>query len=203
MAAWKPVNQHGHGAFSFSTPLTHLEDVAFGDAFDLGDRWKGMVEDTKLHYTLPKNPKTNIAGENWWLEDKPFILGSTIFSGATLSFREGKYPTNTNDWTLKMIVSNRNLLVLIHFQVPAVSLQECSWTMRLLYAVPAYGKFLQWAYTNHTSRGNSKPSIATFLGGDVAVQNDAPKNEQQKKPENQPILKRKIIWSSMTLASSH
>ena len=37
------------------------------------------------HLTLPE---TNIAPENRWLEDDPFLLGWPIFRGRTVSFRE-------------------------------------------------------------------------------------------------------------------
>ena len=37
-------------------------------------------------------PETNIAPENEWLEDKPFLLGPGNFSGAfAVSFREGNF----------------------------------------------------------------------------------------------------------------
>ena len=34
-------------------------------------------------------PKTNLAPENRWLEDDPFLLGKPIFSGQAVSFRAG------------------------------------------------------------------------------------------------------------------
>ena len=46
-----------------------------------------------LLYTLPE---TNVAPENGWLEDDPFLLGFGLFSGAfAVSFREGTSTRST------------------------------------------------------------------------------------------------------------
>ena len=39
-------------------------------------------------FTLPENEQ--LAQENWWLEDKPFLFGEGLFSGANCYFLESQ-----------------------------------------------------------------------------------------------------------------
>ncbi len=43
-------------------------------------------------------PKTNVAPENGWLEDDPFLLGFSPFSGANWLLVLGKKWDPTNHW---------------------------------------------------------------------------------------------------------
>ena len=57
----------------------------------------------KVHLTLPQTNRTDITPENWWLGDKPFLLGPDLFFTGYVRFREGK----ENDSAFRLLAFKR------------------------------------------------------------------------------------------------
>ena len=57
----------------------------------------------KVHLTLPQTNRTDITPENWWLGDKPFLLGPGLFFTGYVRFREGK----ENDSAFRLLAFKR------------------------------------------------------------------------------------------------
>ena len=71
-------------------------------------------------------PETNIAPENGWLEDNPFLLGPGLFSGFfAVSFRDGTFWLCNVTWKINMEPTNHpfrkeNDLPNLHDYVPCL-----------------------------------------------------------------------------------